>query len=172
MKSVCVLFYNFDKDIVIYFVEWKCGLNNVCFLKFLVLLLIDGFVQEGFLFIGNIMVDMLECYVMFILNYFDLSGFECGLYVVKVEWKLIFGYNNKGWGLDNLRYMEQVKFYCYCFNDNVGFLGDIWKNSRLFVVFFIDLELLIFEEFFDFIGKKFRILKVLLILILFWDIEW
>jgi len=172
MKSVCASFYNSDKDIAVYPVEWKRGPNSARSLKLSVPLSIDGVIQEGFSLIGSTSVDTPDRHVTFILVYVDPSGFERGVHVAKAEWRPISGHNNKGWGPDGLKFIEQVESHCHCFNDNAALPDDVWKNRKLPVALPIKPDPQKFAEFLEFMGKKFRILNVSLIPTPPWDTEW
>ncbi len=172
MKDLCSDFYNADKDIAVYPAGWKSGPNGQRSLKLSVPLMIDGVVLEGFNLIGSTIIDLPDRNVTFVLNYKDPKGFERGIQVAKAEWKPIPGHNNKGWGPDHLRFIEQTGSHCHCFNDNVALGKDLWKDNKLPLALPIEPDPQTFEDFLEFVGKKFRILNILSVERPPWDSEW
>ncbi|MEL7527478.1 MAG: hypothetical protein AAFN16_16995 [Pseudomonadota bacterium] len=171
MKDLCADFYHSDKDIAAYPVEWKTG-HRPKSLRLSLPLMIDGVVVEGFTLIGHTLVDLPHRNVAFLLNYKDPMGFDRGIHVAKAEWRPIKGHNNKGWGPEEFRLKEQTHSHCHCFDDNVGLGGDLWKNNKLPLALPIVPDPSSFEEFLEFVGKKFRISNVSLIGTPPWDPEW
>lgn len=172
MRDLCAKFYNSDKDIAIYPVEWKRGPNGLRSLKLTVPLEVEGVIAEGFSLIGNTLVDLPERNVTFILNYSDPSGYGHGVHLGKAEWKPISGHNNKGWGPAEWQLKEMTCSHCHCFNDNLALGGDVWKKRKLPLALPITPDPDSFDDFLEFVGEKFRILNTSLIPTPPWDTEW